>query len=327
MTKHTLPPNARVAAPGIRYPAAHTGLEDQHGWSLRSSNSNRRLTPQAGAATARGLMINELLIIIGTAACGYALRTFDHPAVRKTGALIYLAATYLAGWLVTGSHAAGAAAVSGWFLLPWVEIVLKVRKMRLPLTRSLKHRYPPNRDDFPHLGDLTDELETEGFAQTDDAGLDWQEMRQFLRVCYHAPSLTQAVIHLNQQSNLSVVFVSITCRTLDGRVITTSNYPFSQTMQSPPEVLLHRVPTADSFAELLAEHRSFLALLTVGEQDLASPAEEALGDLLQSDLDSQVQHNLGRGLIVESGNGTFRYSWRGCFYLWGQFLKDMVRFA
>ncbi len=272
-------------------------------------------------------MINEFLIIAGTAASGYALRTFAHPLLRKAGALTYLAATYLAGWLLTGSHAAGAAAVAGWFLLPWVEIVLRVRKMRLPLSRSLKHRYPPNREDFPHLGELTDELEVEGFEQTDDTGLDWQEMRQFLRVCYHAPSLTQAVIHLNQQSNLSVVFVSITCRTTDGRVVTTSNYPFSQTMQSPPQVMLHRVPAADSFAELLAEHRSTLALLGVGEADLTSPGPDGLADQLQMELDSQVQHNLGRGLIVESGDGTFRYSWRGCFYLWGQFLKDMVRFA
>ena len=272
-------------------------------------------------------MINDLLIIAGAAACGYALRTFEHPVLRKLGALAYLAATYLAGWLFTGSHAAGAAAVAGWFLLPWVEIVLRVRKMRLPLTRSLKHRYPPNRDDFPHLADLTEELETEGFTQTDDAGLDWQEMQQFLRVCYHAPSLTQAVIHLNQQSNLSVVFVSITCRTTDGRIFTTSNYPFSQTMASPPEVMLHRVPTAHSFAELLAEHRSIMALIDIRESDLTSPGEEGLADQLQADFDAQVQHNLGRGLIKASGDGTFRYSWRGCFYLYGQFLKDMVRFA
>ncbi len=272
-------------------------------------------------------MTNELLIIAGTAACGYGLRTFDHAVVRKLGALCYLGATYLAGWRLTGSHTAGAAAVSGWFLLPWVEIVLRVRKMRLPLARSLRHRSAPNREDFPHLGELTDELESEGFEQTEDAGFDWEEMRQFLRVCYHAPSLTQAVIHLNQQANFSVAFVSITCRTRDGRVITTSNYPFSQTMQSPPQVLLHRVPAAESFVELLAEHRSMLALLNVGETDLTSPGPERLADQLQADLDSQVQHNLGRGLIVESGDGTFRYSWRGCFYLWGQFLKDMVRFA
>ncbi len=271
--------------------------------------------------------MNELLIILGTSVFGYALRTFPQPLLRKAGALLYLVATWLAGWKLSGSHAGGAAAVAGWFLLPWVEIVLRVRKMRLPLRRSLHHRLPPNRHDFPHLGDLTEELEKEGFEQTDDTGLDWEEMTQFLRVCYHAPSHTQAVIHLHQQANYSVVFVSVTSRTSDGRIITTSNYPFSQTMRSAPNVILHRVPAADSFAALLAEHRSHLALLKISETDLTSPAGEELAARLQVELDSQVEHNLKRGLIVEAGEGTFRYSWRGCFYLWGQFLKDMVRFA
>lgn len=297
------------------------------GLTAAQRQENRRLTLPGNRPSWHGLMMNDFLIIAGTAACGYGLRTFEHPVLRKTGALTYLVATYLAGWLLSGSHAAGAAAVSGWFLLPWVEIVLRIRKMRLPMSRSLQHRYPPNRDEFPHLSDLTDELEAEGFDQTDDTGLDWQEMRQFLRVCYHAPSLTQSVIHHHQQADHSVVFVSITCRTRDGRIITTSNYPFSQTMQSPPNVLLHRVPGADSFVELLAEHRSMMALLDVAGDDLISPGAEALTEQLQTELDSQVRHNLGRGLIVESGDGTFRYSWRGCFYLWGQFLKDMVRFA
>ncbi|MES2705310.1 MAG: hypothetical protein V4726_01790 [Verrucomicrobiota bacterium] len=268
-----------------------------------------------------------LFFIVGIAIFGYALRTFSHPLPRKLGALFYLGASYVAGWALTGSHIGGAAAVAAWFLLPWVEIVLRVRRMRLPLEKSLKHRFPPSRQDFPQLGDLTAELEAEGFEQTDDAGFDWDEVKQFLRVCFHAPSKTQAVIHLNQQSNLSVVFVSITCRTADGRVVTTSNYPFSQTMQAPPNLLPHRVPGAESFAELLAEHRAVLAELSIGDDDLTSPGAEGLADQLQADLDLQVRHNLGRGFIVSAGGGTFRYSWRGCFYLWAQLVKDMVRFA
>jgi hypothetical protein len=293
---------------------------------LEPEGALRGLNPRA-AEKFQNAAMNELLLIGGTAVLGYALRTFAHPLVRKTGALCYLGATYLGGWLLSDSHAAGAAAVGGWFFLPWVEIVLRVRKLRLPISRSLRQRHAPNREDFPQLGELTAELEAEGFEQTDDAGLDWEELQQFLRVCYHAPSLTQAVIHLNQQSNYSVVFVSITCRTHDGRILTTSNYPFSQTMQSPPNVLLHRVPSAESFVELLAEHRSIMADLSIDEADLTSPGEDGLAEQLQAELDCQVQHNLGCGLIVESGDGTFRYSWRGCFYLWGQFLKDMVRFA
>lgn len=271
--------------------------------------------------------MNELLIIAGTAAGGHALRSFAHPLIRRLGALCYLAATYLAGWLLTGSHLAGAAALSGWFFLPWFEIVLRVRQLRLPLNRRLLPRRPPNHRDFPQLPELSEELEAEGFAQVDDIGLDWQEMHQFLRLCYHAPTRTEAVIHLNQQAAMSVAFVSVTCRALDGRVLTTTNYPFAQSMPSPPQVQIHRVPGADSFAELLAEHRSTLALLKMDHDGLHSPDEAALPTLLEADLNSQVQHNLTRGLITASGEGTFRYSWRGCFYLWGQFLKDMIRFA
>lgn len=271
--------------------------------------------------------MNLFFVIAGVAFFGYALRTFSHFLPRKAGALCYLTASYLAGWALSGSHAGGAAAVAAWFLLPWVEIVLRVRKMRLPLEKSLKHRFPPNRNDFPQLGDLTEELENEGFEQTDDAGFVWEEVNQFLRVFFHAPSKTQAVIHLNQQSNLSVVFVSVTCRTADGRTVTSSNYPFSQTMEAPPDLMLHRVPGAASFEELLAEHRALLAELSIREVDLSGPGADGLAAQLQADLDSQVKHNLGRGLIVKAGEGTFRYSWRGCVYLWAQLVKDMVRFA
>ena len=271
--------------------------------------------------------MNELLIIGGTAACGHALRSFAHPLTRRVGALCYLAATYLAGWLLSGSHLAGAAALSAWFFLPWVEIVLRIRHLRLPLTRRLLPRLPPSRRDFPQHAELSEELEAEGFTQVDDIGLDWEEMHQFLRLYYHAPTRTEAAIHLNQQAAMSVAFVSITCRACGGRVLTTTNYPFAQSMPSPPKVQLHPVPAADSFVELLAEHRSTLALLHIAHDDLQSADEAALPALLEADLDSQVQHSLRRGLITASGEGTFRYSWRGCFYLWGQFLKDMIRFA
>lgn len=268
-----------------------------------------------------------LLVIAGIAVLAHALRTFTHPLPRKLGALLYLVASYVAGWGLAGSHVAGIAAVAAWFFLPWVEIVLRVRKLRLPLEKSLRHRMAPNSYDFPQLGEFTEELEQEGFEQTDDAGFDWDDVRQFLRVCFHAPSKTQAVIHLNQQSNLSVAFVSVTCRTSDGRVVTTTNYPFSVTMQAPPNLLLHRVPGVGSFSELLTEHRATMAELSIGEEDLVSPEPDALAEQLQTELDVQVRHNLQRGFIVKSGDGLFRYSWRGCVYLWAQLVKDMVRFA
>ena len=50
-------------------------------------------------------------------------------------------------------------------------------------------------------------------------------------------------------------------------------------------------------------------------------------DRLRTESRRQVDHNLDQGLITLSGEGTFRYSWRGYLFLWRQFLRDMVRLS
>ena len=59
--------------------------------------------------------------------------------------------------------------------------------------------------------------------------------------------------------------------------------------------------------------------------DIAEQDTEFLHAYIQRDMSVQVDHNLTEGLIVKEGAGEFRYSWRGCFYLYWQILKDMVR--
>ena len=52
-----------------------------------------------------------------------------------------------------------------WFLLPWVEIVGRVRKLRFPLRSEVKHRFPPSREVFPDLDEITEEVEKAGFER------------------------------------------------------------------------------------------------------------------------------------------------------------------
>ncbi|MFT5109992.1 MAG: hypothetical protein ACI9UA_005644 [Pseudoalteromonas tetraodonis] len=49
--------------------------------------------------------------------------------------------------------------------------------------------------------------------------------------------------------------------------------------------------------------------------------------LMEKELRLQIDHNLDKGVICLSGNGTFKYSWRGLVFLWYQFLKDMVKLS
>ena len=40
----------------------------------------------------------------------------------------------------------------------------------------------------------------------------------------------------------------------------------------------------------------------------------------------QVDHNLDKGFLKLTGNGTFSYSYKGLFYVWLQAVKDMIRY-
>ncbi len=273
--------------------------------------------------------MESFLIVVGVWMSGHALRTFGTPWLRKPGALLYLTATFLAGYYISGgSPVVGGCAVATWFLLPWLEIMLRVRAMRLPINKTLSNRFPPSRDDFPHLRELTGEVEEAGFEMIEDTGWDGGEVRQFLRLFYMEEQRIQAAISLNQQRGAGIVYISLTTRTSDGRVWTTTDYPFSNTMQQPPGVVVQRVTWAGSIAGLLQVHTSW-----VEKQGLLLPQDAlevdagTLTDRLSGELQHQIRHNLNTGIILDSGEGTFRYSWRGCFYLWRQFVKDMVKLA
>ncbi|MDG2124375.1 MAG: hypothetical protein P8J87_11785, partial [Verrucomicrobiales bacterium] len=89
----------------------------------------------------------------------------------------------------------------------------------------------------------------------------------------------------------------------------------------------HRALWAESFVDLLQSHEGFVGRQGFWREDYEDVDPEALAELMQKETRQQIDHNLDEGLIKLSGEGTFRYSWRGMFFLWFQFLKDMVRLS
>ena len=65
----------------------------------------------------------------------------------------------------------------------------------------------------------------------------------------------------------------------------------------------------------------------IGDDQIQAIGPDEIRPLMEKELRMQIDHNLDKGLIRLSGNGTFRYSWRGMFFMWYQFLKDMVRLS
>ena len=273
--------------------------------------------------------MDRILIVLGIWLAGTALRSFGVVWLRKAGALCYLTATWFAGsFLFDGSAVAGAVAVSLWFLLPWLEIIFRVRAMRLPIHKSLTNRFPPTRDEFPHLRELTGEVEEAGFEMIEDAGWEAGEVKQFLRLLYDAEHRIQAAISLSQQRGAGIIYISLTSRGNDGRLWTTTDYPFSNTMQQPPGVQVQRVEWASNFAAFVTMHLEWLQKNGItGPDDAVDVDAATLTERLSGELQNQIRHNLSTGIIKDSGGGCFRYSWRGCFFLWRQFVKDLVKLA
>jgi len=272
--------------------------------------------------------MNSFLLVLGVLLFAIGCRTFQHPFIRKTGALGIVAATFLAGYFLGGENfVVGIAAAMLWFFLPWVDILTRIRNMRLPLDKPLRHRHPPSRDAFPHLAGFTEEVEEEGFVQINDTGWDWDDMSQFVRVFYHEESKAQAGIYYNEQRHIAFTYIGISTRTKDGQVYTSWNFPFANTMRIAPQIHLNRIVDVATFAELIDAHEFYLIRQRIRAEDIQAIDPDEIRPLMEKELRLQIDHNLDQGLLRLSGNGTFRYSWRGLVFLWYQFLKDMVKLS
>ncbi len=105
-----------------------------------------------------------------------------------------------------------AVAAVSWLFLPWLEILTRIRTLRLPKEKQLRPKSPPSSDTFPTLNEITREIENEGFVHVNDAGWDWEDYRQFFRLFYKEEDRAQATICLNEQHDLSFYYLRISSR-------------------------------------------------------------------------------------------------------------------
>src|SRR5436305_7101440 len=139
-------------------------------------------------------MLFGFFLTLGVAVLSVALRSFQSSFSQKAGALGILIASYLLVYFVTGSWIFGLVGALSWLFLPWLEILTRIRALRLPREKQLRPKSPPSADTFPALSEITREIEEEGFVYMDDAGWDWEDYRQFFRLFYREEDSAQAAI-------------------------------------------------------------------------------------------------------------------------------------
>ena len=193
-------------------------------------------------------MLSKFLLVCGVFALTLALRSYRHPVMQKLGALGIMATSFLTGYLLSGSRAVGALCAATWILLPWLDLLTRIRKLTLPLERSLRHKSPPGSQTFPALSELTEEVEGAGFEHIDDAGWDWEEYEQFFRLFYKADERVQAAICLVDQQDIAFYYLSLSSRAKDGTIWTTWNYPFSYSLKLAPAVARRSAPGRPHFS-------------------------------------------------------------------------------
>jgi hypothetical protein len=270
--------------------------------------------------------MREFLTVLGFFIFAVAFRCSRRGGVRKIGALLFLATSGLAGWFLTDHWWGILVGVLAWFFLPWIELLTRIRGMRLPLENKLNHHGVPNQSFYPHADEAAAAMEEEGFEHVTDCGWDWAGMKQVFRLFWHPEERAIAAVCLCEQSDVAFAFVSITSFDETGRTWRTTNFPFSSTLKCAPGVRWNHVPCErNCFHHILRDHRGFLGKMGVGMDDLRMPDPDDLEADIEKEMKDQVQRNLDDGIIVLTEDGYFRYSARGLFFLWGQFVKDMLR--
>ena len=85
-------------------------------------------------------MLSGLLLTLGVAILSVALRSYQTSFSQKAGAIGILISTFLAVYFISGRWALGLIAALGWLFLPWLEILTRIRVLRLPREKALRPR-------------------------------------------------------------------------------------------------------------------------------------------------------------------------------------------
>ena len=92
-----------------------------------------------------------------------------------------------------------------------------------------------------------------------------------------------------------------------------------------PHTTLNKVDEDLGVEELALSHMSFLS--SQDSPEIIALEVESIRNQIESELRTQLEHNIARGILVRDQDQMIRYSLRGMFFLWVQFLREFVRFS
>lgn len=269
--------------------------------------------------------MRAFLIVLGLLFIAVALRTSRRFWVRKIGALTLLAASSLAFYFLTGSLLGALLGLIVWLFLPWVELLTRVRSLSFPLEHRLHGQVVPNHAFFPNAAITIETMEREMFRHQMDCSWNWLGTVQHHRLFVQADARAVATLCLCEKCDVVFAFVVITSMAENGHIYRTSNFPFAPQLKSPRSLHWNHLPCSKlCFKQIWQHHREFLQAHGVSES-LQAHDPDHLDLWVESQMEAMVEYNLEQGIIDLRQDGHFAYTFRGMLFLWGQFIKDMIR--
>jgi len=186
------------------------------------------------------------------------------------------------------------------------------------MKNQLEQAFHINLKNFPNAPEQISTLEESGYEHIRNCGWNLGGMDQRYQLFWNAETKSVATLCLCEQSNITFTYLTITSRDiLDG---------VWRTLKPAPRVHSNQVScTHECATKLLIDHEYFLYQQGFVDDDLSIPDPDDLEDQIETELRHQIEFNLQSGIIKTTGDGHFRYTVRGLFFLWKQFVKDMIR--
>jgi len=268
----------------------------------------------------------QFLICGALVLAGFFLLQRESGLARKLSLLCFCTASAVGVYFLTHFWWLGLLAAAAWILIPLVELVIVVRRLRVPRSRQLESAAAP-RQDYDELMIISTEVEALGFKQADECRLRQPENEQFYRLFVHEKEPVHASIAYVADKHFGFHFIGFTSLDNTGRLWVTWDYPLTYGLKVPPGVLVFRNLDADNAVELYLSHQEFLELNGVDKNLTAiDRAPEAARARLEKSLQTQLDYNIKEGVLEPEENSpdNLRYSWPGTFYVATQVLRDLV---
>ncbi|HSI85033.1 MAG: hypothetical protein ACAI35_28405 [Candidatus Methylacidiphilales bacterium] len=242
----------------------------------------------------------ELLICVTIAVAGLTLLQYEARWLRKLG-MLFLFGTTVLGLTFAFQHIALALAISllMWVVYPLSEIILVLRRLRVPRVRTLRDAKPPL-DDTGTLSGLNADMTSLGFSKVDDCELTPELHHQYYRLFIHDELPIHSLIGWVTSEDFGFHFTSFYSEDTSGHLWMTWDYPLTWGLKTPPGVSLYRADHAETVDDLLQAHLDFLELnerlsSTLVRSDVT---REAARSRLEAILRQQLEYNVELGILA-----------------------------